>query len=94
VGVDPLTSKRQYVTRTIRGTRRDAEVECTKLLRQIDEGAVVPRAGTIGELVEAWYGLRSNNLSPGLSGGKVLAEPATPLLPPTEVSVNRYHACN
>jgi len=63
VGVDPLTSKRQYVTRTVRGTRRDAEVECTKLLRQIDEGAVVPRAGTIGELVEAWYGLRSNNLS-------------------------------
>jgi hypothetical protein len=32
--------------------------------------------------------------SSGLSGGKVLAEPATPLLPPTEMSINRYHACN
>jgi len=52
------------VSRAIRGSRRDAEVELTEALRQIDEGAVAPRSGSVGELVEAWYRLRSLNLSP------------------------------
>lgn len=64
VGVNSETGQRDYVSRTIRGSRRDAEVELTKVLRQIDEGAVAPRSGSIGELVEAWYRLRSPNLSP------------------------------
>ncbi len=62
--MNPATAKRDYVSRTVRGSHRDAEVELTKLLRQVDEGAIAPRAGTVGELVESWYRLREPDLSP------------------------------
>ncbi len=52
VGVDPGSAKRLYVSRSIRGTRRDAEVEFTKLLKQLDDGAIMSRSGSVGELVE------------------------------------------
>ncbi len=64
VGIDSETGKRCYLTRTVRGTQRDAEVELTKLLRQVDEGAIAPQSGSVGELVEAWYRLRLPTLSP------------------------------
>ncbi len=67
VGIDSEMGKRGYLTRTVRGTRRDAEVELTKLLRQIDEGAIAPKSGSVGELVEAWYRLRLPTLSPPVS---------------------------
>jgi hypothetical protein len=51
----------------VHGSRRDAEVELTKLLRHVDEGAMAPRSGTVGELVEAWYRLREPTLSPPVS---------------------------
>ncbi|MHB1891474.1 MAG: hypothetical protein ACYCUF_11420, partial [Acidimicrobiales bacterium] len=64
VGVNPETGRRDYASHTVRGSRHDADVELTKLLKRVDEGAVTPRSGTVGELVEAWYRLRSPSLSP------------------------------
>jgi integrase len=67
IGVEPETGRRNYASATVHGSRRDAEVELTKLLRHVDEGAMAPRSGTVGELVEAWYRLREPTLSPPVS---------------------------
>lgn len=63
VGVDPGSAKRLYVSRSVRGTRRDAEVGLTKLLKQLDDGAITARSGSVGELVETWYSHRAPSLS-------------------------------
>ncbi|MGC8513797.1 MAG: tyrosine-type recombinase/integrase, partial [Acidimicrobiales bacterium] len=64
VGANPETGKSDYASRTVRGSRRDAEVELTKLLKQVDDGAITPRSGSVGELTEAWYRQRAPSLSP------------------------------
>ncbi len=63
-GIDPSSARRLYVTRTVRGTRRDAEVELTKLLKHLDDRSITPGTGSLGELVEAWYSFRAPSLSP------------------------------
>ncbi len=64
MGFDAEGGRRQYVSRTVHGDRRQAEVELTKLLRQVDEGAITPRSGSVGELCDAWYRQRCQVLSP------------------------------
>jgi integrase len=39
-GFNEMTGHRIRVTRTVRGSKRDAERELTKLLREIDQGLV------------------------------------------------------
>lgn len=48
--------KRVRITRTVRGTRRDAERALTKLLREVDTGTAVPTGSTTlaKYLVETW----------------------------------------
>ncbi len=66
VGRDPVTDKRQYVTKTYRGTRREAERELARLVVQAEDGQVsVKGAGTtVGELCEQWYAQRQGDWSP------------------------------
>ena len=64
VGVNRETGRRDYASHTVRGSRHDAEIELTKLLKRVDEGAITARSGSTGELVEAWYGQRAPSLSP------------------------------
>lgn len=64
LGTNPETGKSEYASRTVRGTRRDAEMALTQLLKGVDDGAVTPRSGSLGELVEAWYHQRAPSLSP------------------------------
>jgi hypothetical protein len=54
---DVETGKKRYVTRTVRGDRREAEVALGRLLGEIDDGQHAASAGTVGELCEHWYSL-------------------------------------
>jgi integrase len=54
VGYGP-GGKRQVVTRTIQGSRKEAERALRKLLVELDEGRLVLAKGTFGELAERWY---------------------------------------
>lgn len=52
---DPHTGKRQTRFVTVRGTKRDAQRELTRLLAEIDRGtAVDPSTVTVGEYLQQW----------------------------------------
>ena len=63
-GRDLDTGRKQYVTRTVRGTKREASRELARLVAQVDDGLVVAKAGTVGDLCERWYEQAEPNLSP------------------------------
>src|SRR5262245_42636341 len=55
LGRDPVTGKRRTATATVRGTRKDAERELTRLLRTADTGEHVdPNRTTVGKWLELW----------------------------------------
>ncbi len=63
-GKDDETGKKRYVTRTVRGERREAEIALGRLLAEIEDGQHAVRAGTVGELCERWYSHTAPDLSP------------------------------
>lgn len=52
-GIDPITRKKRYLKKTVE-TPRQAEIELTKLLSQIDERRHPRSAVTAGEVVDMW----------------------------------------
>ena len=63
LGRDPVSGKRKFGTATIRGTRKQAEKELTRLLRTVDTGEHVdPKRMTVGDWLEAW--LKALEISP------------------------------
>jgi integrase len=63
VGKDPVTGKKQYATKTIRGDKRDAEIALGRMLGEIEDGQYAVRAGTVGELCEKWFAQAEPDLS-------------------------------
>ena len=66
-GKDPATGKKQYVTKTVRGERREAEIALGRLLGEIDDGQHAVRAGTVGDLCERWFAHAAPDLSPSVA---------------------------
>ncbi len=66
-GKDAETGKKRYVTRTVRGERREAEVALGRLLAEIEDGQYAVRAGTVGDLCERWYAHAAPDLSPAVA---------------------------
>lgn len=55
IGADPATGKRRTKWHTVRGTKRDAERERNRLLRELDVGEYVePSKMTVAELLRRW----------------------------------------
>jgi integrase len=55
IGRDPVNGKRRTATTTVRGTRKDAERELTRLLRTADTGEHVdPSRMTVRQWLETW----------------------------------------
>ena len=62
---DPVTGKRQTRTATVRGTKRDAQVELRRLLGQVDRGEHAdPRKLTVGDWLEQWLEEVAHKVSP------------------------------
>ncbi len=53
-GVDPLTGRKQYRTKTFRGTKRQASSALAVLVTEVDGGVVEPKKCTVAELLDAW----------------------------------------
>jgi integrase len=65
LGKDPVTGKRRTATATVRGTRKDAERELTRLLRTADTGEHVdPSRMTVRHWLETWLDTRRAEISP------------------------------
>ena len=63
------TGKKQSVSRTVKGPRRDAVKELARLVAQVDDGVVTANTGTVRELVEACYSRGELNWTPTTADG-------------------------
>lgn len=54
-GTDPVTGRRRQLTRTVRGSRREAESVRNALLSEVAEGRAARTGSTVADLLEAWF---------------------------------------
>jgi integrase len=65
IGRDETTGKLRYLTRTVHGTKREAEEVLSQLLVEVSQGThVAADAGTVAELWTRWFELNADRLSP------------------------------
>ena len=65
VGNDEVTGRARYVTRTVIGTKREAERVCAELVTEVAHGKhMTQSSGTVGELLDRWMEHREQDLSP------------------------------
>jgi integrase len=64
-GRDPVRGRYRYVSRTVHGTRKEAEAALAALVTQVNTGAGghTGTDATVGELVEQWLDLKRDALS-------------------------------
>jgi len=64
-GRDPVTGRSRYISRTVRGSKREAEAAMAALLIEVRDGrsSHTGTDTTIGVLVEQWLDLRRDTLS-------------------------------
>lgn len=63
-GRDPVTGRKRQVTRTVRGSRKDAERVRNEMLVDVQRGRTSPASATFGDLLDAWYDAASPDWSP------------------------------
>jgi hypothetical protein len=63
-GTDPVTGRKKYVTRTVRGSRREADLALARLVVEVTGGVRVAQDATVSDLVLRWFELARPELSP------------------------------
>jgi integrase len=63
VGRDPVTRRKRYLTRTVRGGKRDAQRALAALIVEAGEMGA-PRRGTFRELLDEWFAHAEKDFSP------------------------------
>lgn len=65
-GRDSSTGRKRYVTRTVRGTKRQAQSALAALVTELERGQVVagPSGATVSALLEAWSEANADRWSP------------------------------
>lgn len=63
-GRDPITGKRRQISRTVYGTKRDAQRVLNEMAVEADRGEIVGASATFGELCERWLDVAARDLSP------------------------------
>ena len=63
-GRDPVTGKKRYVSRTVKGTKRQAQRELAALVTQVGHGIPTDTATTVGQLLDAWFAQAKGDFSP------------------------------
>lgn len=64
LGRHPETGKRRFATRTVHGTRKDADEACAKLLLEVGAGFHASDEHTVADLMHRWLALVGPDLSP------------------------------
>lgn len=59
--------RKRYVSRTVRGTRADAEAELGRLVSLVRDTSTNPVHGTVGELCDKWLAYATPNLKPAVA---------------------------
>lgn len=68
-GTDPVTGRKKYVTRTVRGSRKEAERALAQLLVEVTGGAHSALDATVADLVLRWFEMAKPELSPSTIRG-------------------------
>lgn len=68
-GKDPVTGRKKYVTRTVRGSRKEAELALARLIVEVTGGVRVAQDATVADLVLRWFELARAELSPSTVRG-------------------------
>ena len=68
-GVDPVTKRQKYVTRTFRGGKREADEALARLVTEVSGGGHAAQDATVGDLVRQWLDLAKPELSPTTARG-------------------------
>jgi integrase len=63
-GRDPVSGRRRQVSRTVAGTKRDAEAVLAQLLVDVGRGRHLGADVTVGELLDRWMATSESDLSP------------------------------
>ena len=64
LGTDPVTSKKRYASRTVRGGKREAQRVLNEMVAGAEQGLSVRTSATVGELLERWFEFASRDFSP------------------------------
>ncbi len=64
LGHDPLTGKKRYATRTVRGGKREAQTALAEMITEAERGLTVRTSATVGELLSAWIEFAAPDFSP------------------------------
>jgi integrase len=65
LGRDPVSGKKRYKWRTVKGTKKQAESELNKLLREIETGTdLEPGRLTTAEFLEQWLDASRSRVGP------------------------------
>lgn len=64
LGHDPLTGKKRYATRTVRGGKREAQTALAEMITEAERGLTVCTTATVGELLSAWIEFAAPDFSP------------------------------
>ena len=68
-GTDPITGRRRVVTRTVRGSRPQAEKALTRLLGELDQGAHRGPDATLATLLDRWWAHTAPRWAPATRRG-------------------------
>ena len=64
VGIEPATGKKRYVTKTVRGGKREAQRALAEMVTHAAEGRLSVARASVGELLEEWFAHASPDFSP------------------------------
>jgi len=64
LGRDPLTGRKRYATRTVRGGKREAQTALAEMVTEAERGLTARTTATVGELLDAWFEFASPDFSP------------------------------
>ena len=68
-GLDPVTRKKRWISRSVRGTEREAKKAERALRTEVDKGAHAATEGTVGFLLEEWFAQASPRWSKKYAAG-------------------------
>ena len=68
-GVDPITKRHKYLTRTFRGGKREAEEALARFVTEVSGGGHAAQDTTVGDLIREWLDLAKPELSPTTARG-------------------------
>jgi integrase len=69
VGVDPITKRQKYLTRTFRGGKREAEGALARFITEVSGGGHAAQDTTVEHLIRQWLDLARSDLSPSTVRG-------------------------